>query len=70
MSKDTGSRIKTLYLDGVKQGEIARRLDVSRQVVSYHLSDKTKRHRAGMSVAQREALRAHEREKYQQRRLP
>lgn len=69
MSKDTGEKVRSLYLDGVPQAEISRRLNVSRQVVSYHLGDKTRRHRGAMSEAKREFVRAQERAAYR-RRMP
>lgn len=63
----TEEKIMSLFLDGVKGGEISRQVGVSRQVVSYHLTDKSKRRCTVMGEAKRERVNALAREAYARR---
>lgn len=56
--RETEAIVKLMFhTHKVKPTQIARRLGLSRQAVSYHLSDKTKRHRSVMPAETRDALR-------------
>lgn len=69
MSRETASNIRALYLDGVKGAEIARRLGLTRQAVSYHLvGSKDGRRRALMSEAERARVNALARAAYHRRK--
>ena len=55
----TAERVKQMFnVLGIKKAEIARQLGITRQAVNYHLTDKTKRHRAEMPVGKRKRDRA------------
>lgn len=65
--EELAAEIKHLRAAGRRKSDIARELGVTRQLVNYHLSDKSRRRRANMGEARVAELRDKANRKYARR---